>query len=286
MVSSTPTASTAPIRSSPASNRAWPQRMTSLLMRMPITAQLLGVVGHRPPLPAHHLRRPPGGPAGQQPPLRSNPGILLGKPESTPQPLSGHSNRRFLHPSRTGRRTPGGPPAQPASRPGPHPPAAPRTQRTGHPDGAYLHQQSPVRGSLASSISTSPNPAITSHMRLYLHSTRGPPSLGKHFSVRLWRTPPQIPRIPLPPLNPPPPLNSEEPSKQPCQPAALRTRAQRDQTTRPSTVSTISRRSRKSNPLYRILSIREVNARRITLQKGGFDGSAKSVGPAPLPSGP
>ncbi len=198
MVSSTPTASTAPIRSSSASNRAWPQRMTSLLMRMPITAQLLGVVGHRPPLPAHHLRRPPGGPAGQQPPLRSNPGILLGKPESTPQPLSGHSNRRFLHPSRTGRRTPGGPPAQPASRPGPHPPATPRTQRTGHPDGAYLHQQSPVRGSLTFSISTSPNPAITSHMRLYLHSTRGPPSLGKHFSVRLWRTPPQIPRIPYP----------------------------------------------------------------------------------------
>ena len=61
----------------------------------------------------------------------------------------------------------------------------------------------PSRGSPTSSNSTPPNPANTLHMRLYLHSTRGPPSLGDVFSVRLWRTPPPNPRIPPPPPNPP-----------------------------------------------------------------------------------
>ena len=190
MVSSTPTASTAPIRSSSASNRAAPQRMTSLLMRMPITAQLLGGVGHRPPFPARHLRRPPSGPAGQQPPLRSNPGILLGKPESTPQPLSGHTCRRFRHPSRTGRPAIGRPSRlyQPLAL-GPHPAAAPRTQPTGPADGADLHQQSPVQGFARLQYLYSPQSGHHLGYALMLALRQGSSSLGKQFQCPVMEGP-------------------------------------------------------------------------------------------------
>ena len=171
MVSSTPTASTAPIRSSSASNRAAPQRMTSLLtvcQSQPSSLATADTVRpSRPTISAAHR------PARQVNNPRS--GAIRGScsvNEPAPQPRSGHSRRCFRHARRTRRPNAGRSTSSTSLSPFDHTrPPHPGHDGRDSPTVRTSTSRAPSRGSLTSSISTSPNPTITSHMRLCLHST-------------------------------------------------------------------------------------------------------------------
>ncbi len=236
MVSSTPTASTAPILPSSASNNAWPQRMTSLLtvcQSQPSSLATADTV--RPSRPAisaaHRAAR-----------LVNNPrsGAIRGScsvNEPAPQPLSGHSRRCFRQPSRTGRPNAGRPSRlyQPLAL-GPHLPPAPGARRTGTPDGADLHQQSPVQGFARLQYLHSPQSGHHLAYALILALHQGSSSLGKHFSASDYGGPhPRSRGFPTPsqPTTPPsfpksrktPPPRPASRARPPPPPPWIRTRS-------------------------------------------------------------
>ena len=115
--------------------------------------------------------------------------------EPDPQALPGHSRRCFRHPNRTRRPNTGRPAGSTSLSPfGSHPP--PQPGHNGDTGGGRTPGRGAAGGPHRGGLVHIPNPAITSHMRLCLHSTRVLIHSGSVYSVRLWRTPPPNQRIP------------------------------------------------------------------------------------------